>query len=571
MPGAQPHSLRDRIGGRWAVSLPGFLIGCGLVAVSTLVLRLPSFTRDVPLSYLLLAVAVQVIAIGLAFVVADRVLLRERRVHPASPWLVVGSSVGIGLARIGALVALNRVTGHHLTANATPVNLVLIGVTTGAALLPVSAVLLSTVDWYRAERERLIAADVRLEVERMQATGAIESMRELVLEAAYGRFHATRTETAALLEAVDTADERLVHASTSALLRAARLDVRDTSHALWTASPARYPRIHWLDVIASAARLQPLPERIALPAAIVVTLPALLIVQGLGGAAITTIALVVAGLVLYPLGRRAIRALPALAIPITLLVAAAASAIALAVLLTAGDYERYPPRLAGFVLGVTAITLLTSMVLTALRSTEDTLAELRAIVTAAEIETQAVAEARRDLDRELAGFLHGTLQTRLVAAAYEIENAQRRGDQVGLEDALARARATLEDLPRRTAAVEPVKLDEARRAIDERWAGALDLTWELPAEEPPGAIVPALADVIQECLSNALIHGRATTATITVHAQDAALEVTVVDDGIGPQAGASGLGATVLASATGGRWELAAHADGAIVRAVIAC
>lgn len=551
------------------MSLPGYLIACVLIAVGTLVFRLPAFARDVPLAYLLLVLLVQAAAVGLVFLLADRVLLRHRRERPASPWLVVAISVAIGLARIAALVVFNRATGQQLAASATPVNLVLIGVVTGGVLLPVSAVLLSTIEWYRAERERLIAADVRLEVERMQATGAIETMRELVLKAAYGRFDATRTETAALLDAVDAADERLVRDSSSALLRAARLDVRDTSHALWTTSTARYPRIHWLDVLASAARLQPLPERIALPAAIVVTLPALVIVQGLGGAVITTVALIVAGLILYPLGRRAIRALPALAIPLTILVATAASALALAVLLAAGDYERYPPRLAGFVLGVVVITLVTSAVLTALRSTEDTLAELRAIVSEAEIETRAVAEARHDLDRELAAFLHGTLQTRLVAAAYEIENAQRRGDQVGLEDALASARAALDDLPRQSAGNDPVSLRQARQTFDERWTDALALTWDLPAEEPPAAVTRALTDVIQECLSNALIHGHATAATITVRAQDATLEVTVVDNGIGPQAGTPGLGATVLASATGGSWELAAHPDGAIVHAVV--
>jgi hypothetical protein len=569
VPRTQPPSFRDRIGGRWAVSLPGYLIACVLIAISTLIFRLPAFARDVPLAYLLLVLLVQAAAVGLLFLLADRVLLRHRREHPASPWLVVAISVAIGLARIAALVVLNRATGHQLAASATPVNLVLIGVVTGGVLLPVSAVLLSTIEWYRAERERLIAADVRLEVERMQATGAIETMRELVLKAAYGRFDATRTETAALLDAVDAADERLVRDSSSALLRAARLDVRDTSHALWTTSTARYPRIHWLDVLASAARLQPLPERIALPAAIVVTLPALVIVQGLGGAVITTVALIVAGLILYPLGRRAIRALPALAIPLTILVATAASALALAVLLAAGDYERYPPRLAGFVFGVIVITLLTSVVLTALRSSEDTLAELRAIVTAAEVETRAVAEARRALDRELAAFLHGTLQTRLVAAAYEIEHAQRRGDRVGLEEALASARAALDDLPRQSVASEPASLAATRRAIDERWTGALALTWELPAEEPPAATTPALADVIQECLSNALIHGHATAAAITVCVQEAAVEVTVRDNGIGPQAGAPGLGTTLLASATGGTWELVEHAHGAIVHAVV--
>ncbi|MEI6688705.1 MAG: hypothetical protein WCN97_05005 [Thermoleophilia bacterium] len=553
------------------MSLPGYLITCVLIAISTLVFRLPAFARDVPLAYLLLVLLVQAAAVGLVFLLADRVLLRHRRERPASPWLVVAISVAIGLVRIVALVVLNRATGHQLAASATPINLLLIGAVTGGVLLPVSAVLLSTIDWYRAERERLIAADVRLEVERMQATGAIETMRELVLEAAYGRFDATRTETAALLEAVDAADERLVHDSSSALLRAARLDVRDTSHALWAASTARYPRIHWLDVLASAARLQPLPERIALPAAIVVMLPALLIVQGLGGAMITAVALIVAGLVLYPLGRRAIRALPALAIPLTILVAAATSTVAITVLLAAGDYERYLPRLAGFVLGVVVITLLTSAVLTALRSTEDTLTELRAIVSEAEIETRAAAEARHDLDRELAAFLHGTLQTRLVAAAYEIENAQRRGDQVGLADALASARAALDDLPRQSAGNDPVSLGQARQTFDERWTGALALTWDLPAEEPPAAVTRALTDVIQECLSNALIHGHATAATIIVRAQDATLEVTVVDNGIGPQDGAPGLGATVLASVTGGTWELAEYPGGAIVRAVVPC
>ena len=221
-------------------------------------------------------------------------------------------------------------------------------------------------------------------------------------------------------------------------------------------------------------------------------------------------------------------------------------------------------------IAVVLVSLLTSVVLTALRASEQTIAELGAIVGSAEIETRAIAEVRMTLDRELAAFLHGTLQTRLVAAAYEIESAQLRGDRVALDEALAGARAALDALPEQPA-VACASDSGSTAAIAERWAGALALSWELPQEDLPAATAAAVHDVIQECLSNALIHGHATTAVIRVRRREAELEVVVVDNGVGPRDGAPGLGARVLTSATGGRWDLSAHPGGAIVRASVPC
>lgn len=567
MPTSRPPSLRARIGGRWAVSVPTFVVGAVLIAIGFGAQQLPPFAGEITPGYRLAGYAVQVAALGLVLLVADRTLLRNRRVRPASPWLVTGISAMLGVARLGALMGLNAVTGHALAPSVTLLDLLVIGLLTAAPLMPVTALILATREWYSAERQRLIATDITLEVDRMRAAGAMEQMRRMVDDEARARLDDARASALPVLDATRPDDDASARAAAQALLRTARGDVRTASHQLASPASASYPRVRWREIIGTSLGRNPLPERLAVPAAIVVTGPALLVVTGLGGAALALASLAAAAFLLYPLGRRIIARHPTWAVPASLTTAAAAGVIPMAVLRVAGEYDRFLPRQIGFVVAVVVATALMSGLLTALDASDDVIAELRAITERSEIEALAAEQARQALDRDLAGYLHGTLQTRLVAAAYDIEGARRRGDERALADAIARGREALDALSPAPAEQHAGSWHEAREAITRRWMGILDITWS--ADDPhlePDEVV-AVADVIQECLSNALIHGQASRAAISMRVAPDRIALEVRDNGRGPQGGVAGMGSAVLTGAAGGDWALDGGPSGATVRA----
>jgi signal transduction histidine kinase len=567
VPTNRPPSLRARIGGRWAVSVPTFIVGAVLIAIGFGVQQLPPLAGDITPGYRIAGYAVQVAVLGLLLLAADRTLLRNRRMHPASPWLVTGTSAMLGVARLGALMGLNAATGHSLAPSVTALDLLVIGLLTAAPLMPVTALILATREWYSSERERLIATDIALEIDRMRATGAMEQMRRMVDDDARARLDDARGRALPVLDATRPDDDASARAAAQALLSTARGDVRTASHQLAGSASASYPRVRWREIIATSLGRNPLPERLAVLAAMVVTGPALLVVTGLGGAALALTSLAVAAFLLYPLGRRIIARRQTWAVPVSLTTAAATGVIPMAVLQVAGEYDRFLPRQIGFVVAVVVATALMSGLLTALDASDDVIAELRAITERSEIEALAAEQARRALDRDLAGYLHGTLQTRLVATAYDIEGARRRGDERAVADAIARGREALDALSPTQAEQHAGSWHQAREAITGRWMGILDITWSADDAhlKPDEAVV--VADVIQECLSNALIHGQASTATITVRVALDRIALEVRDNGRGPQRGEAGMGSAVLTGAAGGDWALAGDSSGATVRA----
>ncbi len=565
MPTNRPPSLRARIGGRWAVSVPTFIVGAVLIAIGFWVQQLPPFAGDITTGYRLAGYAVQVAALGLVLLAADRTLLRKRRVQPASPWLVTGISAMVGVARIGALMVLNAATGHSLAPSVTVMDLLVIGLFTAAPLMPVTALVLGTREWYSAERERLIATDIALEIDRMRTTGAMEQMRRMTDDAARALLDDARAEAMPVLDATRPGDDASARAAAEALLRTARGNVRTASHQLAGSAPASYPRVRWRGIVGTSLSRNPLPVRLAVPAVLVVTGPALLVVTGLGGAAFALTLFAVAAFLLYPIGRRIIARHPRWVMPTSIVTAAAAGVIPMAVLQVAGDYDRFLPRQIGFAVAVVIATALMSCLLTALDASDDVIAELRSITERSEIEARATEQARLALDRDLAGHLHGTLQTRLVAAAYAIEGARRRGDERGVVDAIARGREALDSLSPAPAEQQASSWHDAREAVTCRWMGILDIDWSADDAHLKADEVVALADVIQECLSNALIHGQASTATIAVRVAPHRIALEVRDNGRGPQGGEAGMGSAVLTGAAGDDWALAGDSQGATV------
>jgi hypothetical protein len=234
-----------------------------------------------------------------------------------------------------------------------------------------------------------------------------------------------------------------------------------------------------------------------------------------------------------------------------------------------------PERLVGdFYVGamIAVAGLVASCAATALMSQGEVIDEIRARISQAEVELAAIRDASNRINRELAQHLHGTVQARLVAAAYAIQDAGRRGDDIALHEAVDEARRTLEMTLGEIDAVGPTTLDSLQQSVAREWQGLLAITWAVDLARPTPLEVDCLDEVLRQALLNSMVHGGAMSVTVQISgASGTDIAVKITDDGVGPRGGPPGLGTKSLNSVTAGNWALepAPAGTGAVLTATI--
>ncbi len=568
MPTARPRpSTRELLGGRWAVSLRGWLILSALLLIGG-PLGVLSQLEMPPRAVVTLTLASWLV-ISVLYLAADLTVFRQRRTRPVPvAWLIVlGASAGLARGAIALAVPESReVLGEGWS-----------GVATAAAYFVPSTVLMTGLityliaitDWYATERERLLRFEIDAEAARLRAVGALNAARAVITT----RIQNSLEEQLSALERaanVDSPDTQL----SDTLLDAAAGYVRPESHRLWQERDG-VPRHSSLGDLERASLAAPLP--IVLPYVLwaVVVVPAAAVHLGGATRIAGALAVLAAMAVLYPLGSAAIRRyapapqyLRARLLSLAVMIPAALVGPTVAAALDAeatSTLERVVP-----VAVIVALTIAVSWAQAALRLADSRLHTLRNHAEEAEFERLALEAATEQMQRELALYLHGTVQAGLVAAAYSLQDAAQRGDEVALERAIADARATAAQVSAHPSKLVSADLAAKRAEIDDTWLGMLALRWSMPTADLDATLVERIGNVVQECLANASIHGAATEATVRIAPDVEHIILEVIDNGLGPGDGKPGLGSAVLNEATHGQWTIAAvPTGGAQVRAIL--
>lgn len=538
-------NTRALIGGRWAISVQGWLIALAFAELAALTFR-TSLGPAQKLGLMLLAM----MAAGLVLVAADATLFRNRARHPVPLWWVMALGAVAWLTTlpfrfIAGYSAFGAGPDEPAGAGGITAVVVLLAVQ-GAIGWPAVCLGLASHDAYRRRRAALVAQAVQQEAARLRDIGAITALRTAAMEdiGRDMRPSVERATAAATAAAHDDADTDLRELA-DLLTETASGVVRPRSHELWRSADADIPRVRPRLVVASALRREPLPTAPTLLTFGVIILTGALARVGWAFLPAAIASLVVPGLV-YLAGRRLIRARPshsAVIGGITIAVASVSAAVSSLVLL-----EPSGAPLAAL-LGVTflACALAASVAVTALRAGEEVIEELSDLVDERAVEQAALRREAVALERELASHLHGTVQARLVAAAFALREADRTGDREAARQAAEAAQAALTDavatpvtpLPGGTPA-------DLRAEVTAQWGDVLALTWS----QAPGPLSPseahAAAQVLGHALKNAVVHGGATAADIAVTRENGTLCIAVTDDGAGPAGGPPGMGSAYL-------------------------
>jgi signal transduction histidine kinase len=168
------------------------------------------------------------------------------------------------------------------------------------------------------------------------------------------------------------------------------------------------------------------------------------------------------------------------------------------------------------------------------------------------------------LSRELAKYLHGTIQSRLMASAMALERAGRKGNKKALERELEEAYKSLRVPSAEYFSAPEETFKEEITKVVSKWNDLMKVKVTISSTIPkiPGHKAQEIGNVINEGLSNSFRHGNASKVDVSVTHKSDQLSVIIKDDGDGFKGGTGGLGSEWFRAIAGNAWSLASSKDG---------
>ena len=227
--------------------------------------------------------------------------------------------------------------------------------------------------------------------------------------------------------------------------------------------------------------------------------------------------------------------------------------------------ERFPAWLA-LLLWLAQLSFFASVASEVINSRAEIRTQLLELVGEAGLESQVRMAISKLNNRELAQYVHGNLQNRLLSSALKLESENLSRDQViaQLNEVEALLDGALSDY--RSASIET--LDFQLNEITKRWAGfvKLNIQNQLSSSSLSKETVKAIVQVVSEAVSNSVRHGLAKSLSVTIGNSSPGIssfiEITIKDDGLGPRSGKAGLGTELFTAISGGSWSITQLREG---------
>lgn len=527
-------SLREHIGGRWAISLTGFLIvwPFTLITLASDITSMPEGNQWVQWT---VAAIVSYLALGAVFLLASLTIFRNRRQRPV-PILWV-AALGAVASILRAEVNSTLVWQFDLIsdyASELPVRLVT-NVLLGAIMYPLLSLGLSLVSTFTSQRRLLLSQETELQGQRMRTTGESHILEAAIRASIAGEF-------AHVIEKGDVSA------------------ARNMSHQMWnSAAPEEYPRLRLTTLMRRALTRNPYA-----------TLPVLVIwglstwgssIQALGAGPASVRMLLCFGVIIaaFTVGRKLTAAHPRHALAIfTISMAIVLSFIGpvTSFFFDPNFVEAVPVTIANC-LWLLTIVITISFIRNSLTYSEEILDELQRDVAQSEVALLAAQKEEQRIRIELATLLHGSVQSRLLTAAAIMSQPDVSNRGVQITDALNNVTEILN-------AKEHVhtSLRSSLNLVADPWEPLMDIEISVDPDVSDSRDIHVFVHIAQEALSNSFRHGNARRVNIAIRSHPRETVMTIIDDGIFHTDQQSGLGTALIDSLAPGKWTRTSSSDG---------
>lgn len=547
-------TFRERVGGRWVVSWPVFWVMTVAVTVTTASLEPTVLAYGANVWRWTLVVLTAVAALALLLLIAGATVMRNRAIRPVPLWVVVVLGSLMGITRMVVLIQMCPVVG--LPEVASPVTRIVGSAVIAPVVLVLVVVLIDELDRRRMAtrlwQQRLV--DVRAtEVER---DGLVATMTDRVYAEVLEVTASARADLDAPYDAMPAA-ERMQAAAR--LRQTVAEELRPLSHRLDAARAQPLPEVSLWQAMRRVFRADALQPVWAATLATVLAIPLLRLEEGWW--VFLLIAVTFWMLVYLPMAlakalarRGGVLRDYSLLIGIGMVVVVGTARLAVVAALVG-----YQPgiRYLGNAVWLVVAVLITATLGVLFGGEQEMADELEREVDRRAVDAAVADRELARVSRDMAQYVHGTLQGTLLATAFAIEDATNRGDDADLARTLEQARRALGAQAPVTIPAATVATEVEDRAAMWRGFTAVDVR----VDPALGGLAPGtIADVgrvVEEAIGNAHKHGAAARVEVLVRpVEPGVVRVQVSDDGVGPGGGMHGMGFTWLDFAAPGNWQL---------------
>ena len=165
---------------------------------------------------------------------------------------------------------------------------------------------------------------------------------------------------------------------------------------------------------------------------------------------------------------------------------------------------------------------------------------------------------------DIARYLHGNLQSRMMALSLTLDTAKDKSSKDELVSALSIADSLLLSPFADYVLTDGLPLVEEVKKVVSRWAGLLVISTEIEDIDDKVSQYQsrAIGATIEEAIGNSLRHGFAKSVWIRVFENASDIVVEVIDDGVGPRSHVAGMGSRLYDAVASKGWSLQFRAEG---------
>ena len=496
--------------------------------------------------------------IAFLYFLADITIFKSRanRKYPVSVAICFGAVLGFAKGFVTAFTAINM---SLVTRDETKLLYFrsVTGLFIGAMTVPLFAFLLAAISDYASERKKLIEDYLLLEE---QIRGESETLDELKSKLS------TKVDenlTKSLLKAqmkIKTGKEAVGQWQEIAdtLRSAAEETIRPLSHAMWNVrrKEMQLTTFEFLKFAIQNIKFRPV---VVLPLYIVTTLMALQDGSSIWKPSYVMLLKAMMVWVLLEIGQIFLELFKQKFKHVLTLVLIAVGGIYF--VLTELIYETTSYQTTFWDLGESVwliiLVLVTGIADSALRTQIFQITTLKGLIAKKRIELIANGRELDRMGREMARYLHGTIQSKLMAAAMAVEIAGRKNDKKQLDIEINKALQTLQMPTQEYLDARISDLNDGLDELAQKWDGIIKIDFKkIVTEVFSQSETITILDIANEGILNAYRHGAATSAQLHLkRLKNNMIKLEISDNGIGVQAIKPGLGSQYFNSLTS-NWSL---------------
>ena len=559
------ESARRALTGRWSISRDPYLFVAPVAILSVVLMEAinPSLTKI--LGWFVASIVGYLVFCGILFF-AHKTFFRNRNESPTPVWwifslgFIAGTFKGATTAGVSFALQLDTNLGEAIASRIFGASFL------GLFAVPALAIVMNSLQDFRQQRERLIAEQVLVEAKELQSQEMIAAMSTHLRSTIESDLDLILDELRSNLE-VKSGQVPSWQLISDNLRSTARDSVRGMSHKLWGLRDIKVPDLTLIDIGRAMISTSAFPLRLILPVLVIAAIPQTINDHGVSGLWIRSTALCLSITVIYKLGEFLIGKIPEyrLSIYIATLTTAAITPSLYGYFLLGDPLNSHFVGIAiTFGIWIPTLTISCGLLDTALKQRKEILDGLSRQIDQSRIRSISEESEILRLSNDMAKYLHGNLQSRMMASAFAIEAAGRAQDVAVLTAEIEKARQSIRTPFDQFTAhdLEPVSIELEN--LLKMWNGILvaELNFAGSDEFASQSDTRNIIHIVEECFSNSLRHGLATEATIILIATETGISLTVIDNGLGPREGSPGLGSNLFNSIAGSNWSLIRGPDG---------